>query len=183
MAETPLVETEGGLEPAGPGWFVVNVRDATWWRSEAFGAACSFEGTEESGAQFPEYGINIHVLEPGKPNCMYHGEGAQETFLVLSGECLLLVEGQERHLRAWDFVHFPAWTEHVVVGAGEGPCVVLMVGARTGVDEVVYPVSALALSHGAGVEEETPDPKVAYAPYPRFERARLDRGGLPWDGR
>ena len=75
-------------------------------------------------------GINIQVLQPGEPNCMYHGETGQEDFLVLSGECLLLIEGEERPLKQWDFVHSPPWTEHVFVGAGDGPCVILMVGAR-----------------------------------------------------
>jgi len=180
MGEARLVDTAGGLEPGGPGWFVVNVRDTAWWQSDAFGASCPFEGSEEAGARFPQLGINIHVLEPGKPNCMYHGESGQEAFLVLSGECLLLVDGQERRLRAWDFVHFPAWTEHVLVGAGDGPCAVLMVGARPDVDEVSYPVSELAVSHGAGVEEATPDPGVAYARFPKWSRRRHEPAGLPW---
>jgi uncharacterized cupin superfamily protein len=190
MDEARLVETDGGLEPSGPGWFVVNVRDTAWWRSEAFGASCPFEGiggsderrrkTNEADARFPDVGINIHVLEPGKPNCMYHREGAQEGFLVLHGECLLLVEGEERPLRAWDFVHFPSWTDHVLVGAGDGPCAVLMVGARHAGEGVVYPVSELAQRHGAGVPEETPEPGVAYAPFPSWKRERVDNDGLPW---
>ena len=189
--ETELIETEGGLEPEGAGWFVVSVRDTCWWRSDAFGAACPFEGNETerrrqsntADARFTEIGINIHVLEPGKPNCMYHGEDAQEDFLVLSGECLLLVEGEERRLQAWDFVHFPPWTQHVLVGAGDGPCVVLMVGSRFKTDAVLYPVSELAQAHAAGVPDETPDPKAAYAPYPRWERAKPEPRGLPWQHR
>ena len=106
-----------------------------------------FEGKD--AARFPEFGINIHVLAPGEPNCMYHGEDVQEDFLVLSGECLLLVEGEERRLRAWDFVHCPAWTEHVFIGAGDGPCAILMVGSRKPDDQVRYPVSELARRHGA----------------------------------
>ena len=94
---------------------------------------------------------------------MYHAEGAQEDFLVLSGECLLIVEGEERLLRQWDFVHCPAWTEHVFVGAGDGPCVVLAVGGRTEGRGVRYVVNETALRHGAGVEEETSEPSVAYA--------------------
>jgi uncharacterized cupin superfamily protein len=190
MGEAPLVETAGGLEPAGPGWFVVNARDTAWWTSEAFGASCPFEGmgeaderrrkTNDADARFPDVGINLHVLEPGKPNCMYHGEDAQEDFLVLHGECVLLVDGQERPLRGWDFVHCPAWVEHVFVGAGDGPCVLLMVGARRAGEGVLYPVSEVALGHGAGVSEETPEPSVAYARFPQWQRARVDDPRLPW---
>ena len=93
---------------------------------------------------------------------------------MLSGECLLLVEGQERRLRAWDFVHCPAWTEHVFVGAGDGPCAILAIGGRSGGD-VIYPASELAQRHGAGVAQETPEPRVAYAgsgPRPTCHTAR-----------
>ena len=131
--------------------------------------------------QFSELGINLHVIWPGQPNCMYHGESDQEDFLVLHGECLLLVEGEERRLGAWDFVHFPPWTEHVLVGAGEGPCVILMTGSRKPDGAVRYPVSELARKHGAGVEEETTEPREAYARFPRFERARVPDLELPWN--
>jgi uncharacterized cupin superfamily protein len=175
-------ETESGLEPVTEGWFVVNVADTAWWRNETFGASCPLEGTDEENApeaRFKEYGINIHVVWPGQPNCMYHREAAQEDFLILSGECLLLVEGEERRLKAWDFVHFPKWTEHVVVGAGDGPCAILMVGSRAD-ERVTYPVSELAQKHGAGVEVETDAPPEAYAPFPRWQRASVDDPALPW---
>jgi len=179
--EARLTETESGLEPASDGWFVVNVADAAWYRNDAFGATCQFEATDEAdpAPRFPEYGINIHVVWPGQPNCMYHGEAAQEDFLVLSGECLLLVEREERRLKAWDFVHFPKWTEHVVVGAGSGPCAILMVGSRAD-ERVRYPVSELAQRHGAGVEVATDEPPQAYARFPRWRRERPDDPGLPW---
>ena len=61
---------------------------------------------------------------------MYHWEADQEDFLVLDGEALLIVEGEERALRPWDFVHCPAETKHVIVGAGDGNCVLLAIGAR-----------------------------------------------------
>ena len=122
----------------------------------------TFEGDD---VRFPEFGINIQVLRPGQPNCMYHGENAQEDFLVLSGECLLLVEGEERPLKQWDFVHCPAWTEHVFVGSGDGPCAVLMVGARPEREELLYPVADVARKHGAGVPEETRSGREAYAPF------------------
>ena len=106
-------------------------------------------------ARFEEVGFNIGILRPGEPNCMYHAEEAQEDFLVLAGECLLIVEGEERHLKAWDFVHCPARTEHVFVGAGDGPCLVVAVGARRKGRGIRFPVNETALKYGAGVEEET----------------------------
>jgi uncharacterized cupin superfamily protein len=175
--EARLGTQEGGLVPETDGWFVVDARQAQWWRSEEAGRYVRFEGPE--GTRFPEFGINIHVLQPGEPNCMYHGESCQEDFLVLSGECLLLVEGEERRLNAWDFVHCPAWTEHVFVGAGEGPCAILMVGTRKADDELLYPVSELALCHRAGVETETADPREAYAGWSRPEAAPYREGDLP----
>src|SRR3989304_1440386 len=147
MNEAALRRTPAGLVPEGGGWFVVNAREARWWHTDELGRACSFEGD----ARFGELGINIQVLGPGQPNCMYHGEDCQEDFLVLAGECLLLVEGEERRLRAWDLLHCPPWTEHVFVGAGPEPCVILMVGARPDAG-VRYPVAEVALRHGAGVE-------------------------------
>ncbi len=112
------------------------------------------------------------MLDPGQPACYYHREDEQEDFLVLSGECLVLIEGEERALRQWDFVHCPPWTEHVFVGAGDGPCAILAVGSRRQGD-VVYPVSELALKHGAGVETETAVPQVAYAAIPEDGPAKF----------
>src|SRR4051812_43955402 len=111
VPEAPLEKTEHGLTPKGEGWFVLNASEAHWLDG-VFGAYTRLEGD----VRFPQIGINIGVLAPGQPACMYHGEEDQEAFLVLSGECLLLIEGQERRLRQWDFVHCPPWTEHVLVG-------------------------------------------------------------------
>jgi uncharacterized cupin superfamily protein len=170
VPEARLVSTNAGLLPEGEGWFVVNAREARWQRHEAFGRWCRFEGD----LRFPAFGINLHVLEPGQPNCMYHGEDEQEDFLILAGECLLIVEGQERRLKAWDFVHCPAWAEHVFVGAGSGPCVILMTGSRHPDAGVLYPVSEVALRHGAGVEKETPSPEEAYARFPSIQDEPYD---------
>lgn len=159
VPEAPLERDEHGVRPLGDGWFVVNARDLRWFESE-LGLYTMFDSEE---ARFEQVGVNIGILRPGEPNCMYHGEEAQENFLVLSGECLLIVEGQERLLRAWDFVHCPPWTEHVFVGAGDGPCVVVAVGARKKGRGLRYPVNEVAIGQGAGVEEETSDPSVAYA--------------------
>ena len=158
VPEAPLVPAETGLVPQGEGWFVLNARDAHWRNSPHVGLYTRFEGD----VRFPQVGVNIGILSPGQPACMYHREDEQEDFLVLAGECLLLIEGEERRLKQWDFVHCPAWTDHVFVGAGEEPCVLLAIGTRLK-DDVVYPASALAQRHGAGVPEDTPDPEVAYA--------------------
>ena len=183
MAEAPLENNGSGLAPAGDGWFVVNVRDAQWLTSEggekqSTGSECPFESGK---AEFAQLGIRLHVLEPGESNGLYHGENTQEDFLVLSGVCLLLVEGEERRLGPWDFVHTPPWTEHIFVGAGDGPCVILMAGARPGDWQVRYPVSELAARHGASAKEETPDPDVAYADFEPSRRARPSYWNrLPW---
>jgi uncharacterized cupin superfamily protein len=178
VQEARLEETPSGLEPATGGWFVVNVRDTAWITHPTFGAGCVFESKESTFAQL---GINIQTLQPGEPNCLYHSESQQEDFLVLAGECLLLVEGEERPLKAWDFVHCPPGTEHVFVGAGNGPCVILMTGVRSDDEKLFYPVSEVAQRHGASAEQETPSPAEAYE---RFERPAPGRpdywGELPW---
>ena len=164
VPEAPLERAEIGLVPAGEGWFVVNVADARWERDATFGDVCVFEGDD---VRFPSFGVNIHVIAPGQPNCMYHGESSQEAFLVLSGECLLIVEGEERPLRQWDFFYAAPNTRHVFVGAGDGPCAILMLGERDPDEDLIYPVDEAALRHGAGVEIETPVAREAYAPFDR----------------
>ena len=136
---------------------------------------------ESPDAEFGDLGVRLSVLEPGQPNGLYHGEETQEGFLVLQGECLLLVEGEERRLRAWDFFHCPNGTEHILVGAGNGPCVVLMTGNRSPGRPIHYPVSELALGNRAGVEVATSSPPEAYAGYPdeRIERPPY-WDALPW---
>jgi uncharacterized cupin superfamily protein len=156
--EAPLEPAEHGARPAGEGWFVLNVADAAWV-DDHFGPFTRFEGPQ---ARFGQIGINIAVLRPGVAACMYHREDEQEDFLVLSGEGILVVEGEERPLKAWDFVHCPPGTNHVLVGAGDGPCTVLAIGGRTGGD-TVYPVNDVAAKYGGSVSEETSDPKAAYA--------------------
>jgi uncharacterized cupin superfamily protein len=163
VEEARLSHTEHGLVPETDGWFIVNAREARWLDDGPLGVYTPFAGE----VRFPRVGINLAVLEPGQPSSMYHGEDEQEDFLVLAGECLLLVEGQERNLKAWDFVHCPAWTDHVFVGAGDALCAILMIGSRTPDAGVVYPVSELAKHHGAGVEQETDSPDEAYGRYPK----------------
>jgi uncharacterized cupin superfamily protein len=144
-------------------WFVVNARDARWVWNE-MGGYCNFE---DGDVRFEQVGINLNALHPGVPMAMYHEEPGQEDFLVLKGEALLIVEGQERPLKAWDFVHCPPHTKHVILGADDGPSLVLAVGARKG--QATYPVDETAVRHGAGVETETSSPKDAYAKYGPLE--------------
>jgi uncharacterized cupin superfamily protein len=178
VEEARLEPRAEGLTPVTDGWFVVNVRDAAWVKNDAFASACIIEGDDVS---FPQVGFTLGVLEPGKPSGMYHHETNQEDFLVLAGECILLVEGEERRLRAWDFVHCPPGTDHIFVGAGDGPCLVFMTGARTEPKHTVYPRSELALDHGAGVETETDQSSEAYAAFPKWQPGRPDGQKLPWD--
>jgi uncharacterized cupin superfamily protein len=178
VSEARLERTEHGLVPRGDGWFVVNARDAVWRHAEGRTAIVHFEG--EAG--FRQLGINVSVMRPGEAMAMYHWEADQEDFLVVAGEALLLVEGEERPLRAWDFVHCPAGAKHTIVGAGDGPCIVVAVGARdrsVGPDWGGYPVDELASSHGVGVDEETSDPDVAYAQFTRRKPAAYRDGWLP----
>ena len=184
VEEARLEERPEGLTAVTDGWFVVNVADAAWVHNDFFGAACIIEGDD---VFFPQLGFTIAVLQPGQAGGRYHREANQEDFLVLAGNCLLLIEGEERQLETWDFVHCPPGTEHAFVGAGGGPCVLFMTGARQGWPEckgIFYPRSELALRHGAGVEAETSSPAEAYAPFPKWLPGRPESfARLPWADR
>jgi uncharacterized cupin superfamily protein len=117
---------------------------------------------EPDDAPWPDTGVNIQVMRPGQPNGRYHSEPVQEDFLVLHGECIVILEGEERPLRQWDFLHCPAGTEHIFVGAGDGPCAVLMIGSRRK-DEAHYPVNDVAAKYDASVTTDTDEPAKAYA--------------------
>ena len=167
VPEAYIRRGEDGLVPEGDGWYVLNARDARWREREGLGRWCFLEA-EPIPTMFKTLGFQLCVMDPGQPACMYHGESGQEYFLVVAGECVLVIEGEERPLNQWDFVHCPPWTNHVFVGAGTGPCVVVMVGSRN--DDpggIIYPVSEVAARRGASVETETPEPAEAYAPYAR----------------
>jgi uncharacterized cupin superfamily protein len=175
IPEAPLKQGDAGLKPEGEGWFVVNVADAAAWHSDRFGSSARFE--DRPNHPFPDFGINIRVLQPGQPNALYHRENAQEAALVLDGECLAIVEGEERLLRKGDFLYAPSGTAHVLVGAGDGPCAILMAGTRKDPEYLLYPVDEAAVRHGASAEAETPDEHEAYGDTKRLEPAQI---GLPW---
>jgi uncharacterized cupin superfamily protein len=172
VEEARSEETPYGREITSDGWFVLNLADALAVRNEEKGGAVY--PLEPQKSRFRDVGVNVQVLWPGEPNALYHSEGAQEGFLVLSGECTLLVEEQERPLRQWDYVHCPADTRHVFVGAGDGPCAILMIGARPEVETLRYPVSEVAAKYGASAARETENPDEAYADWPGdFRPVRL----------
>jgi uncharacterized cupin superfamily protein len=178
VPEARLEQTEEGLVPSGEGWFILNAKEARWHAAEARGAALWFDDEPE----FPQVGINLYVLGPGEAMSMYHWEADQEDFFVLSGEAILIVEGEERRLKQWDFVHFPVGTKHTVIGAGAGPCTILAIGARQNQDGPGwggYPVDPVAIKHGAGVETETNEAREAYAGLKRREPAPYRDGWLP----
>jgi len=166
-------ETPYGRYVTSEGWFVLNLADALAVRNEEKGGA--MYPIEPRDAPFGDFGVNARVLWPGDPNAHYHSEGVQEGFLVLSGECTLVVEEEERTLRQWDYFHCPANTSHVFVGAGDGPCVILMIGSRPDIG-LRYPVSDLAAKYGASVAKETDNGDEAYADWPgEYAPVRL-----PW---
>ena len=170
-----------GLVTDGEGWFVVNARESRWREEGPLGSYCTFEGKR----RFPHFGINISVLEPGERMGMYHRENGQEAFLVLAGECTLIVEGEERRLGTWDFFYCAPGTEHIIVAAGQQSAVVLAVGARgRGVGGgIVYTVCKAAARYGASVARETTEPAAAYAKaragLPRSKWVKYRLGWLP----
>jgi uncharacterized cupin superfamily protein len=172
--EANVVETPYGRYVTSEGWFVLNLAEALALRNDEKGGAVY--PIEPRELPFADFGVHVRVLPPGEPNALYHSEDAQEGFLVLGGECTLIVEDEERPLRQWDYFHAPAGIHHIIVGAGDAPCVVLMIGARPEVETLHYPASEVAARHGASAAEDTHDPDEAYADWPgEYEPVRL-----PW---
>jgi uncharacterized cupin superfamily protein len=160
------------------GWHIANARDVQWHDGGHFGVYCGFQ----QDTHFDELGFGLGMVLPGQPIALYHREDHQEGFLVLSGEALLIVEGEERPLKQWDFVHCPPKAKHVIVGAGDGSCLVLAVGARdrsVGPDWGGYTVDETAQRYDASVLEETTEPEEAYARFPKREPSAYREGWLP----
>jgi uncharacterized cupin superfamily protein len=178
VPEEQLTRTEHGLVARNDGWFVLNAADAPWRERSGRGRLCDFEGESD----FAQVGVNLQILGPGEPMSMYHWESDQEDFLVLSGTATLVIEGQERALRRWDFVHCPAGAKHTIVGAGDGPCAVLCIGGRIntrGEDWGGYTRDETALRLAAGVESDTNDPAEAYARFAGSRPVAYQEGWLP----
>jgi uncharacterized cupin superfamily protein len=166
--EARIEQTEHGKVTASPGWFVLNLGECSWMQHERAGR---WTDPDPQSGEFEHYGIGVHVVEPGQPNGRYHSESVQEDFLVLSGECLLIVEDEERRLKQWDWFHCSPGTNHIIVGAGDGPCAILMVGARGEGKQLHYPRSEVAARYDASAPHETTEPPVAYSDWEgEFER-------------
>jgi uncharacterized cupin superfamily protein len=178
VREAKLEKSGHGLVTNGDGWFVLNMRDAEWRHVDGRGAVAVIADDFEGMRHFEQLGVNPFVLSPGEPMSMYHWEGDQEAFLVVSGEAVLIIEGEERELRAWDFVHCPPKAKHVIVGAGTGPCLVIAVGARER-DTLGFTVDEVAKRYGASVGEDTTDGGKAYASVPRRQPTVYRDGWLP----
>jgi uncharacterized cupin superfamily protein len=184
MDEARIERITHGDGPVTDGWFVLNANDAQWVHHPDFGWHCPFEATgavtrareDLEPVTFAQLGINLSVLEKGKPRGLYHREEQQEGFLVLRGECLLIVEDEERPLEQWDFFHSPPGTEHVLVGTSDEPCVLLAVGARLGYPEPFYPRNDVAIRHGAAAQAETDSAVEAYAPHGHWQPSEKPPG-------
>ena len=184
VPEAPLEQTDEGLAPVGEGWFVMNAREARWRERPGRGFSLALTGSTDYEAEtfFTKLGVNLSILNPGEPIGIYHWETDQEGFLVLYGEALLLVEGEERTLRQWDYMHCPPGTKHTIIGAGDGPCAVLLMGSRQfmATDEWGgYSVDPLAQRHGVAPEGETPDFEAAHARFGATTFTRYREGWLP----
>ncbi|MFL5966051.1 MAG: cupin domain-containing protein [Gaiellaceae bacterium] len=187
VSEALFEKVDYGNVPTGAGWYVLNARDAVWFDKKGRG----FEAALECRGHFDQVGVSLYVLQPGEPMAMYHWETDQEDFLLISGEALLIVEGEERPLRRWDFVHCPPRTKHTIVGTGDGACVIFAVGSREHhtyrdadgalhgkADWGAYAVDESAIAHRAGVRDETTDAGTAYAGFAEAEPIRYQDGLL-----
>ena len=172
MAEAELKDTGNGKIPADDGWFIMNLADMEWGKVEGGGTWSAWE-TKDRHSQ--TLGWGVHVLWPGDAPGMYHAESEQEGFLVLSGECITIVDGQERRMGPWDLFHCPPGTPHITVGAGDGPCALIMVGTRSPDASIDYIPDPVAARHGHSVPELTHDSKVAYK-----DRPPITPAPSPW---
>lgn len=166
MHEARINHTEQGSLPADGGWFILNLGEMAWDTVPGFGTWRGFDFAARP-AREPGSGVHIHVLEAGESNGYYHSEDAQEGFLVLSGECLAVVEGEERTMRQWDYLHSPPGTAHITVGAGSAPCVILMFGSPDPSRHVSWIADETAARHGVSVSRTTSDGAEAYPDIPR----------------
>jgi uncharacterized cupin superfamily protein len=158
--------TATGQRPAEQGWYILNLAQMCWNGFPGGGAWTTFEsGPEESD----RLGIGVHILWPGDSPGYYHTEEDLEGFLVLSGECVAIVEGEEYRMRAWDYLHSPPGTAHITVGAGTEPCAILMYGTRTKGAAIRYLPDPVAARYGHSVQRESGSPQEVYADRPPIE--------------
>jgi uncharacterized cupin superfamily protein len=184
VPEATLEDSGNGLVPKSVGWFVLNGRDARWFDKPGQGHSVPLTGNDEYEAEtfFPMLGMAIRVMSPGEVSTTYHWETEQEDFLVLAGEAVAIIEGQERALKQWDFVHCPPETKHAFVGAGDGPCVLLCASSRQFQKDGpwgFYSVDEIAARHNAASPEDTQEGGIAYARFPPSRETRYPDGLLP----
>ena len=171
MDESEIESTPEGRVPVGGGWFILNLGEMAWETAAGFGTWRGFDLDPEA----PRMGLHIHVFQPGEANGYYHAEDAQEGFLVLSGECLAIVENEERRMRQWDYFHSPPGTEHITVGAGDGPCAILMFGSPDPSRAVSWIANEIAAKYGVSVERTTSVGSEVYRDPPELLRVRAPR--------
>jgi uncharacterized cupin superfamily protein len=184
VPEAALEQTDTGTIPTTPGWFVLNARDGRWVEKPGQGHSLALTGIEKHEAEtlFPMLGMSIRVMNPGEPSTTYHWETEQEDFLVLAGEAILIIDGQERSLRQWDFVHCPPESRHAFVGAGTGPCVLLCASSRQFQNNGpwgYYCSDPIAERYNASSPEDTQNPERAYARFAPGRFTRYPRNLLP----
>ena len=161
MHEAEIETTPEGKVPADDGWYVLNLGEMAWETVPPYGAWLGFDA-----------GIHVHVLQPGESNGYYHAEDAQEGFLVLSGECIAVIENEERRLRRWDYFRSPPGTAHITIGAGDEPCAILMFGAPDPQRKVSWIANETAAKYGASVERTTSVGTEVYGELSAPERVR-----------
>ena len=171
MQEARIEKTPEGHVPVSGGWFILNLGEMAWETVPGFGVWRGFEAPDADASQ-PRIGVHVHVLQPGEANGYYHAEAAQEGFLVLSGECIAIVEGEERRMRQWDYLHSPPGTAHITVGAGDEPCAMLMFGSPDPSRKVKWIANETAATYGASVAYTTGRAAEAYGDLPNQTRVR-----------
>jgi uncharacterized cupin superfamily protein len=182
--EADLERTDHGLKTGRPGWFILNARDAQWRRRAMGGHSLPLTGWEDEDCDthFARIGMNLFRMGRGEPIGLYHWENDAEEFLVLQGEATLIIEGQERPLKQWDFVHCPPGTRHMIVGAGSG-CLLVAVGAREHMDEDCngggYVADETARRYGASVDQDMSDASAEYARLGTTTAVAYQDGWLP----
>jgi mannose-6-phosphate isomerase-like protein (cupin superfamily) len=183
VEEAEIEETEVGLLPKTQGWFIMSALETRWFDKPGQGHSVSLTGYNEYEAEtfFPMLGMSIRVAGPGDATTTYHWETEQEGFLVLSGEGIAIIEGEERPLKQWDFVHCPPGTRHAFAG-GEPPLVLLCASSRQFQKDGpwgYYCFDETAAKYNAASPEDTQDGEIAYARFAEVRKTRYPGGLLP----
>jgi hypothetical protein len=155
VPESQLEKTEHGLVSKGEGWFVLNKRDAVWRHVDGRGASASLAPISKASGNSSSSASIRSCSGSGRTDGHVPLEGRSGGLPRGVGEAVLIIEGEERQLRAWDFVHCPPNTKRVIGGAGSGPCFVIAVGAREHdslcVTGVVYVIKSIRIRARGGI--------------------------------